>query len=121
MEESFDTFLDQRRIQYTESLGRALTKIVNHLSGIPEVELVVLFGSYASGRRDLFTDLDLLVVMSSESDFVTRTAELYRQMAVEVDLDMLVYTPGEFEQQRQKGFVRNALEKGRVLYEKKRS
>ena len=57
MQKSFDTLVDQRRIQYRESLERALTRIVNHLSGIPEVELVVLFGSYASGRQDLFANV----------------------------------------------------------------
>jgi predicted nucleotidyltransferase len=25
---------------------------------MPEVQQVILFGSYAAGRRDLFTDLD---------------------------------------------------------------
>jgi len=121
MQESPDTFLNQRRIEHGEALERALAKIVNHLSNIPEVKLIILFGSYTTGRRDLFTDLDLVVVMSSELDFVTRTAELYREITVEVDLDMLVYTPEEFERQRQKGFIRRALEKGQVLYEKKRS
>ena len=48
------------------------------LRGIPEVYKVVLFGSYAKGRRDLFTDLDLIVVMDSRDDFVTRCAELAR-------------------------------------------
>lgn len=48
------------------------------LRGIPEVHKVILFGSYAKGRRDLFTDLDLIVVMDSRDDFVTRCAELAR-------------------------------------------
>ena len=88
---------------------------------MPEVERVILFGSYAAGRRDLFTDLDLLVVMSSEQDFVQRTADLYRLLAAGVDLDLLVYTPEEFDRQRERGLVRQALKTGRVLYEKKRA
>ena len=114
------TVLEQRRMQYTKALERALAKIVAHLSSRPEVERIVLFGSYSAGRRDLFTDLDLLVVMSSKLDFVSRTAELYRQIGVDVDLDMLVYTPEEFEQQRQKGFIQRILGTGQVLSEKKR-
>ncbi len=118
---SLDLILAQRRAEYAEALDRALSKIVAHLANMPEVEQVILFGSYAAGRRDLFTDLDLLVVMSSEQDFVRRTAELYQQVAAGVDLDLLVYTPEEFERLRQHGVVRQALETGRVLHEKKRA
>lgn len=61
-----DTTLTQRRAEYAEALDRALNKIMTQLAAMPEVERVILFGSYAAGRRDLFTDLDLLVVMASE-------------------------------------------------------
>jgi predicted nucleotidyltransferase len=118
---SLEMVLAQRRAEYAEALDRALSKIVAHLANMPEVEQVILFGSYAAGRRDLFTDLDLLVVMSSEQDFVRRTAELYQQVAAGVDLDLLVYTPEEFERLRRRRFVRQALETGRVLHEKKRA
>jgi predicted nucleotidyltransferase len=85
---------------------------------MPEVELVILFGSYNAGRRDLFTDLDILVVMESPLDFITRTAELYRRLSAGVDLDLLVYTPEELCSNKKKPFLRHALETGKVLYEK---
>jgi predicted nucleotidyltransferase len=118
---SLESFLEQRRAEYSQALDEALDRIVAHLAHMPEVERVILFGSYAAGRRDLFTDLDLLVVMNSEQDFLSRTVELYRQIQAGVDMDLLVYTPEEFERQRQRGFVREALKTGRVLYEKKRT
>jgi hypothetical protein len=52
-------------------------------------------------------------------DFVHRTAEVYSQLTVDVDLDLLVYTPKEFEEQMDKGLIKRAIETGRVLYEKK--
>jgi len=113
------TLLKQKRNQHVEALERALAKIVAQFSCLPEVERIVLFGSYAAGRWDLFTDLDLLVVMSAEFDFVHRTAEVYSQLTVDVDLDLLGYTPKEFEEQRDKGLIKRAIETGRVLYEKK--
>jgi predicted nucleotidyltransferase len=113
--------LKRQRSEYVAALERARDEIVAHLARIPEVERVILFGSYAAGRRDLFTDLDLLVVISSEQDFAHRTAELYRQVATGVDLDLLAYTPEEFERQQQRGFIRQALETGQVLYEKERA
>lgn len=113
--------LEQHRSLYRAALDQALKEVTSFLSAKPEVERIVLFGSYGAGRRDLFTDLDLLVVMSSDLDFVSRTAQVYSQIAVAVDLDLLIYTPEEFEEQRHKGFVRKILETGRVLYEKKRA
>ncbi|MBC7225339.1 MAG: nucleotidyltransferase domain-containing protein, partial [Anaerolineae bacterium] len=74
---------------------------------------------YAQGRADLLTDLDILIVMESDQDFVTRTAEMYQYLAVPVDLDLLVYTPEELERNRGRGFIRQALEKGTVIYEKR--
>ena len=85
---------------------------------ILDADKVILFGSYAAGRRDLFTDLDLLVVMESQQDFLTRTAQLYSELAAGVDLDLLVYTPQEFDRMRERGFLRHALKHGSVLYEK---
>jgi predicted nucleotidyltransferase len=112
--------LDQRRTEYAQALDYALDRILDYVTSLPKVEKVILFGSYAAGRRDLFTDLDLLIVMASEQDFVQRTAELYQHIQAGVDVDLLVYTPQEFEEQRQRGFVRHALATGRVIYEKKR-
>ena len=82
-----EALLARRRAEYAKSLARALHECVARLSAMPEVEKVILFGSYASGRNDLFTDLDLLVVMSSEHGFVQRTAELYQQLVTDVDVD----------------------------------
>ena len=115
------TVLDQQRSEYRQALEEALGRIVSQLSAIPEVEQVILFGSYAAGRRDLMTDLDLLVVMQSQQDFVQRTAALYQQIQAGVDVDMLVYTPEEFERQREHGIVRQAVRTGKVLYEKERA
>ena len=58
--------------------------------------MVITFGSYATGRRDLFTDLDLVVIMETKEVFIQRTVELYRNLNCEVDLDLFVYTPEEF-------------------------
>jgi predicted nucleotidyltransferase len=109
----------KKRAAYARALDAALGKIVAQLSQMPEIERVILFGSYAAGRRDLFTDLDLLVVMNTDQDFVHRTAGLYGKIQTDVDLDMLVYTPEELRQNQERGFIRQALQTGQVVYEKK--
>jgi predicted nucleotidyltransferase len=116
---SLQASLAKKRSAYRQDLEKASRSILRQLSAMPEVEKVILFGSYAAGRRDLFTDLDLLVVMDTQKNFITRTTELYRKIQSGVDLDMLVYTPEEFEQQKNKPFIRNALASGKVIYERR--
>ena len=111
--------LADRRRRYREALEQAVARITAQLAALPQVERAILFGSYAAGRRDLFTDLDILVVMHSTQDFVTRTAELTRLLATDVDLDLLVYTPEELEQSRARGFIRRVLATGQVIYERR--
>ncbi len=113
--------LKQKRLAYRQALEESLDEILKRLGELPEVERVILFGSYAAGRRDLFTDLDLIVVMDTDRDILHRTTELYQKLHSEVDLDLLVYTPDEFERLQEGGFMRHALETGRVVYEKKRA
>jgi len=113
-----NTNIDQKRKEYLHSLESSLERIIIQLSEIPEVLKVISFGSYANGRRDLFTDLDLIVIMETDKDFLQRTAELYQLLHSDVDMDLLVYTPNEFQEMREGSFLRYALNSGQVIYEK---
>jgi uncharacterized protein len=113
-----DDVIYRKRTEYTRTLENALEKITRCLSSMPEVVKVILIGSYAAGRRDLFTDLDLIVVMDSRLDFLNRTAELYKKLETDIDLDLLVYTPLEYEHMQETRFISHALRSGKVIYEK---
>ncbi|MEW6569356.1 MAG: nucleotidyltransferase domain-containing protein [Chloroflexota bacterium] len=111
--------LAAKRAAYQQALEEALRRIVGRLAEMPEVHKAVLFGSYAQGRRDLFTDIDLIVVMDSDLDFIQRSALLRQRFRAGVDLDLFVYTPQEFERMAGGAFLRHALSTGKVIYEKK--
>ena len=110
--------ISEQRAAYVHNLEINLQTIVARLSVLPEVQRVILFGSYAAGRRDLFTDLDILVVMESNVDYATRVAMLYQQLQLTVDVDLLVYTPQEIESRPMNSFIHKTLSTGKVLYEK---
>ncbi len=61
--------IEDQRQEHADSLTRNLETLTAALSADPRVQRVILFGSYLAGRRDLFTDLDVIVVMDSEQDF----------------------------------------------------
>lgn len=106
------------RQRHVDALARNLADLVAQLRAMPAVERVILFGSYAAGRRDLFTDLDLLVIMESSLDFVSRAADLAQQLQFDAPVDLLVYTPEEIARLRERPFIRHALATGMVLYER---
>jgi len=85
--------LSVQRERYVAALARDLAHVVEQLGSIPSVQKVILFGSYAAGRRDLLTDLDILVVMDSPLAFIPRNVELARRVRAGVALDLLAYTP----------------------------
>lgn len=110
--------LAKDRSSYIQALEQAVERLRQLLPEIPEIRRAVLFGSYAGGRRDLLTDLDVLVEMDSPLDFVTRTARLYQKLDLGVDLDLLVYTPAELVEMPETGLARHALAEGEVIYER---
>lgn len=109
--------LHKAREDYVAELDRSLRRAADVLSRRPEVKRISVFGSYARGRRDLLTDLDLLVVMDTVAPFVDRLKTVYSLLNLPVDVDILCYTPDEFATMKESGFLRKALSEEKVLYE----
>lgn len=83
-------------------------------------EKIILFGSAARGETDEYSDLDLIVIKKTDKRFVERLAEVGSYISPEIDVDILVYTPEEFQSMIDEGnpFIEEALKDGKVLYEK---
>jgi len=112
--------LAENRERYAAALEQALNSAVSRLAELPEVEKVIVFGSYQRGRRDLFTDLDVLVVIRTVESFLVRMQRLYGLLGgIGVDLDLLAYTPDEIAENRSRPFFRHVLREGEVVYEKR--
>lgn len=105
------------RTAHRRALEEAVERVRRVLPSLPGVRRVSLFGSFARGRVDLFTDLDVLVVRETDEPFVERQASLYRALSLPVDLDLICYTPEEFEALRDRPFLRGILREEVVLYE----
>ncbi len=103
------------QISYEDLLRQELKRIVEVLKAMG-AQKIILFGSLAKGREDIFSDLDLIVVMDSPLDFVHRHAHMYQQLCPKVDADILIYTPHEFAQMEDGPFIRYALKEGIILY-----
>jgi len=106
--------------RYAALLRTELERCVVRLQELG-AQRIVLFGSYAQGRADSFTDLDLFVVLDSPLPLAERLTWLYKELAPRVACDSLAYTPKEWQIMRTRPFVRDALHQGVVLHEEERS
>jgi predicted nucleotidyltransferase len=113
--------LAEKREIYARKLDEAKQHLVHVLSQMPGVERIILFGSYSRGRKDLLTDLDVLVILRTSLGFLERLKSLYQSLTLPVDLDLICLTPEELEAVKEKPFFKKILEEGIVLYEKGRA
>jgi len=80
---------------------------------------VILFGSYAYGRPTADSDVDLLVVMRFRGRGVRKAIEIESRLPPPFPLDLLVRTPAQLRRRLAINdfFLREVVEKGRILYE----
>ena len=104
----------RRRLQ--AELDRYLALLLEHVAP----EKVILFGSLAQDKVQAWSDIDLVIVSCTEDRFLDRTKEMLRLLRPRVGLDVLVYTPEEFEQlcRERPFFQQEIVQKGQVLYER---
>ncbi|MDR3283163.1 MAG: nucleotidyltransferase domain-containing protein [Candidatus Methanoplasma sp.] len=98
---------------------RQIERVVRRIVEDFDPKLVLIFGSVAKGTDDGDSDLDLMVVMDSDQSFVMRTADVRFSIGiVDFSIDLLVYTPEEFEERRGNKYsvVYEALQTGVVAY-----
>ncbi|MGB9677117.1 MAG: nucleotidyltransferase domain-containing protein [Candidatus Ratteibacteria bacterium] len=85
-------------------------------------EKIIVFGSYARGEGDEYSDIDFIVIKKTEKRFIERLIEVAKLIDNKWgDIDIFVYTPEEFEQMSKLGnsFIESVLKEGKVIYEKK--
>ena len=82
-------------------------------------EKVVLFGSYAYGKTNEDSDVDLLVIMPFEGRNHEQVVKIRQKIKTSVPLDLLVRTSEQVREriEMEDFFMREIAERGRVLYE----
>lgn len=101
-----------------DKINEIIQKITNNYSP----EKIILFGSYANGKPDKDSDLDILVVKDTDLPRHQRSHEvrklLFHSM---IPMDILVYTKKEFEEEQKNkySFIYSVIKNGIVLYKRK--
>jgi predicted nucleotidyltransferase len=108
-----EEYLARRRRLLEEEMGRAV-RVLKDMGA----HRVILVGSMAEGETDPYGDVDLVVVMPTEKRFLDRLEDVYTAVSPRVAMDILVYTPREFEELKETSpFLVQALSRGKELHD----
>jgi HEPN domain-containing protein/predicted nucleotidyltransferase len=101
---------------------RALTEITKRVIEHYRPDSIILFGSRASRVRNKSSDIDLLVIKSTDKRPLERRMDVERILSDRsVPLDIFVYTPDEVCRLYAAGspFIEEIMERGRLIYVRK--
>lgn len=98
-----------------------IAEVVRRIVEVADPDKVILFGSHARGEAGSRSDLDILVIKSSDVPRWDRSGRIYTALRnIMVPMDILVYTPEEVYDWSlvEEAFITTAVREGKVLYEK---
>lgn len=100
-------------------LPRKIDSLVEDLKASYGAERIILYGSHSSGNTANHGDVDLVVIKRTSRPFFDRLRDVARACHWHDAVDVLVYTPEEYENLRNTNwFVREEIEKkGQLIYE----
>jgi len=95
-----------------ESLGRRIASEF-------QPDRIILFGSYAYGRPNEDSDVDLLVILPFVGKPVRKAIEIRSKLNPRIPVELVVRTPQQVAERiaNNDWFMQEIVERGRVLYE----
>lgn len=97
---------------------RTIRAVAQQIARQFQPEKIILFGSYAYGKPQPGSDVDLLVVMETPLRNREQAAQIARALKYHFGLDLLVHTPNQLAEWLSLGdfFLQEVTAKGKVLY-----
>lgn len=99
---------------------QAIDYVVQQIIEIFQPQKIILFGSYAYGSPRAESDVDLLVIMETPLKEVDQEIRICQRIEYHFGLDLLVRKPNTIAKRLQLGdpFIKEIIQRGRVLYER---
>ena len=107
--------MDTRRLTLDQLQARFVPVFKHH-----NIAKAIVFGSVARGEASRRSDVDLILVQRTTKRFWERYDGLLYELNMalpEAAVEILIYTPEELEQMKDRKFIAMALREGQVIYE----
>lgn len=103
-------------------LDQEMSRCVRLLTEHSSPEKVILFGTLAKGSVHEWSDIDLVIVERTQLPFFQRIKKVRKLLQPKVGMDIMVYTPEEFDQlcADRPFFREEIIGKGEIVYERTR-
>ncbi len=100
-------------IEQSEKIYEQLRELANLLKSEHKVNKVYLYGSFARGDFNEGSDIDLIIVGEFQGKMPQRIKKIFDLTSLPVE--PLVYTEAEFEQMKQRPFLKQVLATAKEL------
>lgn len=108
-------------MKFPQVIRAEINKIVRQVVDAYQPEKIILFGSYAYGKPDSDSDIDLLIIKKTSEQFIDRLIHVRKTVSDSersIPLELIVLTPEELEERLAIGdqFIEEIVTKGEILY-----
>ncbi len=99
-----------------EQIQQIIQQIINNF----QPEKIILFGSYAYGNPSDDSDVDLLVIMDFNDSPQKQMFKILQSIDYHLPLDLIVRSQNQLSKRINAGdfFLKEILERGRILYDR---
>jgi uncharacterized protein len=81
---------------------------------------IILFGSHARGDARPDSDVDLFIEMETDKSRYERARYVYELFGLRPwSMDVVIYTPDEFQRYKDWSFLKTIMREGKLLYERR--
>jgi uncharacterized protein len=106
----------------SKEVRKIIFEIVEKIKREYQPDRMILFGSYAYGRPDQDSDIDLLIIKDTQERPIDRRVAIRRIVSDPrrlIPFEPIVLNPSELQKRLKIGdqFLKEIIEKGEVLYE----
>lgn len=101
-------------------MKKIIKNIIENIKANYQPEMILIFGSYAKGTPSKESDIDILLVKETDKHPIWRRVEAQLAIKAALPLDILVYTPQEFDRfiKDKNSFFYNIYTSGKIVFNK---
>ncbi len=107
-------------VQNKAIIKNKINKFIETLNEHITVNKVILYGSWANGTPDIFSDIDLAIFSPDFGKHKLKELQLLSKLAWEVDesIEAIPYASEQFNNNDPTNFVYEIIETGEIIYER---